>query len=437
MNNAIVCETVSSVVKGKKWTDDMGSTCEDLSNRSHHEVMQWCSDYGSQVNPDNALSADEACPNLCSVKMTERFIPRSANAVAYNIVGVGTFDAAKQLISSGCSMVSRKDVMENHAKLSLFASGLKHPLWVDAHRTSATEFKWSDGSNMVMGAAGHWAHGEPNNVSNAENRVLFGGENGEMNDINENANGVVVEACPMRIKSILFVGIGQTCASVGRPMMESAAECKAVATGIGKGEHFRELRNGWDMAGCFVDPNTNSFWYNSNKSSTKVSTGNRRGVCAQRSTDDPDLTEAHRVMICGESREISRIVAAPAADAGYNSSAFAFELHPVNELSDAACLTGDTVRGPVSFCSKRFANLKLMFDSWMPVLTEMALEDQVRVEPYSNITNFNDWHKSGDQGREKKAGHCRYWCEHGGNEDGRCKRSEYLVRENGTCSLFE
>ena len=74
MNNAIVCDTVSSFVKGKRWTDDMGRSCQDLSNRSHHEVMQWCPGYGSQVNPDNALSADEACPNLCSVKMTERFI---------------------------------------------------------------------------------------------------------------------------------------------------------------------------------------------------------------------------------------------------------------------------------------------------------------------------------------------------------------------------
>ena len=49
--------------------------------------------------------------------------------------------------------------MENHAKLFQFASGLKRELWVDAKRTSANEFQWSDGSNMVMGAEGHGCRG--------------------------------------------------------------------------------------------------------------------------------------------------------------------------------------------------------------------------------------------------------------------------------------
>lgn len=71
--NPEVCEIVSPFVKGRQWTDDMGLTCNDLSNRPHHEVMQWCSYHGNQINPLNGLTADEACPNLCSVKLPERF----------------------------------------------------------------------------------------------------------------------------------------------------------------------------------------------------------------------------------------------------------------------------------------------------------------------------------------------------------------------------
>ena len=81
---------------------------------------------------------------------------------------------------------------------------------------------------------------------------------------------------------------GQTCASVGRLVMASVAECQAVATTYGDTK-VGELNNGHDLAGCFMDPRYNTFWYNSNTgtASKAVSSAFRRAVCAQPSPDLP------------------------------------------------------------------------------------------------------------------------------------------------------
>ena len=75
-NETKACATVRAFrTNGEAWTDDMGNTCADLGEGLHSEVMQWCSQYGTEVNPSNGLSAHEACPGLCSVRMPPRFQP--------------------------------------------------------------------------------------------------------------------------------------------------------------------------------------------------------------------------------------------------------------------------------------------------------------------------------------------------------------------------
>ena len=124
---------------------------------------------------------------------------RRGLAVKYNVVGrERTFEEAKQLISSGCRMVSRQDVMENHAALSEFASGQNYQMWVDARRIKDTitgdRFEWGDSHRMVMGVVGHWARGEPNNAS--EGHVVMR-PNGQLNDVRGDTTRVLaVEACP-------------------------------------------------------------------------------------------------------------------------------------------------------------------------------------------------------------------------------------------------
>ena len=126
---------------------------------------------------------------------------RRGLAVKYNVVGrERTFEEAKQLISSGCRMVSRQDVMENHAALSEFGSGQNYQMWVDARRIKDTitgdRFEWGDSHRMVMGVVGHWAPGEPNNNNASEGHVVMR-QNGQLNDVRgDTTRALAVEACP-------------------------------------------------------------------------------------------------------------------------------------------------------------------------------------------------------------------------------------------------
>lgn len=110
-----------------------------------------------------------------------------------------TYDDAKASIRTGCSMISKKDVMENHDNLVQFLSTLPedgNKIWVDAGRAADGSFKWDDGTPMTMGAAGHWHDGEPNNAQGGtEDRVEMH-VNGLMNDNRGDVINTVVQSCP-------------------------------------------------------------------------------------------------------------------------------------------------------------------------------------------------------------------------------------------------
>ena len=116
----------------------------------------------------------------------------------YNIVGTHkTFKEAKELITPGCTMLSRYDVMQNHSALKQFMSGLSNGAWVDATRTEDGSFRWNDGTLVEQGAP--WNDGEPNNYGGAEGHVEIK-TTGNLNDVNEEAKYMVVESCNVLIK---------------------------------------------------------------------------------------------------------------------------------------------------------------------------------------------------------------------------------------------
>lgn len=118
----------------------------------------------------------------------------------YNIVGTDkTFKEAKELITPGCTMLSRHDVMQNHSALKQFMSGLSGGAWVDATRTEdGSKFRWNDGTLIEQGTT-PWADGEPNNYGNAEGHVEIRTD-GNLNDVSGENKYMVVESCNVLIK---------------------------------------------------------------------------------------------------------------------------------------------------------------------------------------------------------------------------------------------